>query len=326
MKILVTGAAGFIGSVVTQRLIEDGYDVLAFDDLSKGHTQAVEPKARFVEGDIRDVERVNRTFAEYRPDAVLHLAAEALIDESVRNPGLFFDVNVHGGLVILEAMRANGCNRMIFSSTAATYGEPIHIPIDEDHPKEPVNAYGESKLQFERILAWYRRSFGLNHVSFRYFNACGASDKYGEARKRETHIIPLLFEVALGLRDNFNLYGDDYDTRDGTCVRDYVHVVDIANAHLLGLKRVDELGARAYNIGSGNGNTNLEVIEAARGVTGHEIPVVRAARREGDPAKLVASNGRIREELGWRPQFADIKDMARSAWDWRQRHPHGYES
>jgi UDP-glucose 4-epimerase len=213
---------------------------------------------------------------------------------------------------------------MIFSSTAAVYGEPQYVPIDEDHPKEPVNAYGESKLQFERIMAWYRRSFGLKHVSFRYFNACGASERYGEARKKETHIIPLLFEVALGQRDRFNLYGTDYDTSDGTCVRDYVHAIDIADAHLLGIHKVDELGARAYNIGSGNGNTNLEVIEAVREVTGHPVPIVNADRREGDPAKLVASNDRIRQELGWSPRFADIKEMVRSAWDWRVRHPNGY--
>jgi UDP-glucose 4-epimerase len=324
VKVFVTGAAGFIGSVVTQRLVEEGYDVLGFDNLTKGHTKAVDPKARFVEGDIRDADLVNKTLADYRPDAVVHLAAEALIDESIKDPGHFFDVNVKGGLVILEAMRAIGCNRMIFSSTAATYGEPRYVPIDEDHPKDPVNSYGESKWQFERIMYWYRRSFGLNHVSFRYFNACGASDRYGEARKKETHIIPLLFEVALGQRTQFSLFGTDYDTPDGTCVRDYVHVIDIANAHILGLKKVDEIGERAFNIGSGNGNTNLEVIEAVREVTGHPIPVVKAARREGDPARLVASNDRIKAELGWQPQFADIKEMVRSAWAWRQKHPNGY--
>lgn len=326
MKVFVTGAAGFIGSVVTQRLIEEGYDVVGYDDMSKGHVQAFEPKGKLVQGDIRDADLVRKTLQDFRPEAVLHLAAEALIDESVTDPGRFFDVNVKGGLVLLEAMREIGCNRMIFSSTAATYGEPQYIPIDEDHPKEPVNSYGESKWQFERIMYWYRRSFGLNHVSFRYFNACGASDKYGEARKKETHIIPLLFEVALGHRKQFSLFGNDYDTPDGTCVRDYVHVIDIANAHILGLQKVDEIGERAFNIGSGNGNTNLEVIEAVREVTGHEIPFTWADRRPGDPARLVASNDRIRTELGWSPQYADIKEMVRSAWDWRQRHPNGYDS
>lgn len=324
MKIFVTGAAGFIGSVVTQRLIEEGYEVLGFDNLSKGHTAAVDPKAKFVEGDIRNADLVNRTIGDFRPDAVLHLAAEALIDESIKDPGIFFETNNHGGVVILEAMRAVGCNRMIFSSTAATYGEPKYVPIDEDHPKDPVNAYGESKIQFERVMYWYRRSFGLNHVSFRYFNACGASDKYGEARSKETHIIPLLFEVALGHRKQFHLFGTDYDTPDGTCVRDYVHVIDIANAHILGLRKVDEVGERAYNIGSGNGNTNLEVIQAVRDVTGKEIPTVDDARRPGDPARLVASNDRIKAELGWEPRYADIKSMVESAWAWRQRHPNGY--
>lgn len=324
MKIFVTGAAGFIGSVVTQRLIEEGYEVLGFDNLSKGHTAAVDPMAKFVEGDIRNADLVNKTIGDFRPDAVLHLAAEALIDESIKDPGTFFETNNHGGVVILEAMRAVGCNRMIFSSTAATYGEPKYVPIDEDHPKDPVNAYGESKIQFERVMYWYRRSFGLNHVSFRYFNACGASDKYGEARSKETHIIPLLFEVALGHRKQFHLFGTDYDTPDGTCVRDYVHVIDIANAHILGLRKVDEIGERAYNIGSGNGNTNLEVIQAVRDVTGKEIATVNDARRPGDPARLVASNDRIKAELGWEPQYADIKSMVESAWAWRQRHPNGY--
>jgi UDP-glucose 4-epimerase len=326
MKVFVTGAAGFIGSVVTQRLIQEGYEVLGFDNLSKGHTKAIEPGAQFVEGDLRDAALIDKTLKDYRPEAVLHLAAEALIDESVKDPGLFFTVNASAGIPLLDSMRAIGCSRMIFSSTAATYGEPQYVPIDEEHPKEPVNSYGESKIQFERIMYWYRRSFGLNHVSFRYFNACGASDKYGEARKKETHIIPLLFEVALGHRKEFKLFGTDYDTPDGTCVRDYVHVIDIANAHILGLKKVDEIGERAYNIGSGNGNTNLEVIEAVREVTGHEIPFIEDERRPGDPARLVASSDRIKAELGWQPEFADIKEMVRSAWTWRQKHPNGYDS
>lgn len=326
MKVLVTGAAGFIGSVVTERLVSEGYDVVGLDNLTKGHTAAVEPNARFYHGDIRDESLVRQIFDEHRPAAVLHLAAEALIDESIKNPGLFFDVNVKGGLVLLEAMREFGCDKMIFSSTAATYGEPQYIPIDEDHPKDPVNAYGESKLQFERIMYWYRRSFGLNHVSLRYFNACGATEKYGEARKKETHIIPLLFEVALGQRKQFNLFGTDYDTPDGTCVRDYVHVYDIAEAHLLGLRKVEELGERAYNIGSGTGNTNLEVIEAVRKVTGHEICTIDDERRAGDPARLVASNNRIRDELSWNPRYAEIASMVESAWNWRSAHPNGYDN
>ncbi len=326
MKVFVTGAAGFIGSVVTERLIEEGHEVLAFDNLAKGHTAAVDPSARFVEGDLRDAAAVRQTILSFLPDAVVHLAAEALIDESILNPGLFFEVNVHGGVVLLEAMREAGCLNLIFSSTAAVFGEPEYVPIDEKHPKDPVNAYGESKLQFERILAWYRRSFGLNHVSFRYFNACGASERYGEARRHETHIIPLLFEVALGQRPHFKLFGTDYATPDGTCVRDYVHVADIAQAHLLGLEKVGALGAEAFNIGSGIGNTNLEVIAAVRDVTGHDIPIINDQPRMGDPAILVASSGRIKSMLGWKPQFADINSMVESAWRWRCAHPNGYSA
>jgi UDP-glucose 4-epimerase len=327
MKVFVTGAAGFIGSVVVERLVEEGHEVVGFDSLKYGHRKAVHPSAAFVEGDLRDPAIIESAFSQHGPfDAVLHLAAEAYIDESVANPGLFFDVNTTGGLVLLQAMVRHGVKRIVFSSTAATYGEPKYIPIDEAHPKDPVNAYGESKLQFERTLAWFHIAHGVNHVSLRYFNACGATERCGEARSKETHIIPLLFDAAQGKREKFSLFGVDYETKDGTCVRDYVHVVDIANAHLLALAKIDELGERAYNIGSGAGFTNREVIAAVEKITGKSINAVDAPRRVGDPARLLASNELIRQELGWEPEFTDVESMIRTSWQWRLAHPNGYSA
>jgi UDP-glucose 4-epimerase len=320
----VTGGAGYIGSVVTSRLIEDGHEAVVFDSLKTGHRAAVHPRARFVEGDLLDRGALVSAVSDTKPDAVVHLAAEALVDESVRNPGLFFQVNVTGGLNLLEAMVGSGVKRIVFSSTAATYGEPRSVPITEDDPQDPVNPYGESKLQFERALPWFHRAHGVNHVSLRYFNACGATKEFGESREHETHIIPLLFEAAMGQRERFSLFGTDYPTRDGTCVRDYVHVVDIANAHILAISKMDELKQAAYNIGSGTGNTNREVVAAVRKVTGKEFEVADAPRRPGDPAQLVASNDKIRRELGWKPEFADIESMVRSAWEWKLAHPKGY--
>jgi UDP-glucose 4-epimerase len=324
MRVLVTGAAGYIGSVVTERLIEGGHEVFAIDSLKTGHRAAVHPNAKFTQLDLLDAPALREAVSEARPDAAVHLAAEALIDESIRDPGLFFRVNVTGGLNLLDAMVASGVKRIVFSSTAAVYGEPDHIPITEESPKEPVNAYGESKLQFERALPWYHRAHGIRHVSLRYFNACGATERCGESRSKETHIIPLLFEAALGRRERFSLFGSDYPTRDGTCVRDYVHVADIADAHLLALGKMDELEQAAYNIGSGSGYTNREVVDAVKRVTEREFEVEVAERRAGDPAQLVASNEKIKRDLGWSPKFEDIESMVRSAWKWRLEHPEGY--
>lgn len=322
--ILVVGGAGYIGSHMLKLLRERGEKHLVLDNFEQGHRGALQG-SEAVEGDLRnraDLDRVFRAHPEI--DVVMHFAAYISVGESVREPGKYWENNTAGVLNLLEAMREAGVNKFVFSSTAAIFGEPQYVPIDEDHPKEPVNAYGESKLQFERIMAWYRRSFDLRHVSFRYFNACGATNLYGEAREKETHIIPLLFEVAQGKRQQFSLFGTDYPTPDGTCVRDYVHAVDIANAHILALEKIDELGARAYNIGAGTGYTNRQVVEAVREVTGHPIPVVDAPRRIGDPAVLVASADRIREELGWERRFNDLRSMVQSAWDWRLGHPQGY--
>lgn len=324
MRILVTGAAGFIGSVVTEQLLEDGHEVVALDSLKYGHTAAVLPDAELIQADLLDVARLNAIVRSSRIEAVIHLAAEALIDESVRNPGQFFAVNTVGGLNLVEAMLAAGVKRLIFSSTAAVYGEPATTPIVEDAPCEPVNAYGESKLAFERMLPWYATAHGLRSISLRYFNACGATARYGEDHLPETHLIPTLFEVALGQRAAINLFGNDYETPDGTCIRDYVHVADIARAHLLALTRVDSISSRSYNMGNNRGYSNLEIIETVRQVTGREIRVDVAARRLGDPARLVASDERIRSELGWEPEYPDLRAMVESAWSWRLRHPNGY--
>jgi UDP-glucose 4-epimerase len=325
LKILVTGAAGYIGSIVAEQLIEEGHQVVALDSLKNGHRAAVHPQAQFVQGDLLDAAWCKRLLAVTRVDAVVHLAAEALIDVSMRDPGLFFQVNVTGGLNLLDAVVGAGVKRLVFSSTAAVYGEPRRVPITEEDPREPVNPYGESKLAFERILDWYRRAHGLNYVTLRYFNACGATERSGEYHVPETHIIPILFEVALGQRKVFHLFGTDYDTPDGTCIRDYIHVADIAQAHLLALKQVDRLGARQYNMGNCTGYSNRQVLEEVRAVTGCGIPAVPAARRPGDPARLIASSDRIRAELGWTPRYPDLHSMVESAWAWRKRHPRGYE-
>lgn len=326
MNVLVTGAAGFIGSVVTDFLIAEGHSVTGLDDLRYGHESAVHPDAKFVKCDINDAPLVESTIAEGNFDAVVHLAAEAYIDESVTNPGRFYAVNVQGGINLLESMRNHGVNRMIFSSTAAIFGEPTMPLVSEDHPKVPVNAYGDTKLAFERALYWYHRSFGLRHVSFRYFNASGATERNGEDRRKETHLIPILFQVVQGRREKLTLFGDDYPTPDGTCIRDYVHVADIARAHLLGLAKIDDLGEAAFNLGSGKGNSNLEVIETARAVTGHAIPFQIGSRRIGDPGILVATHEKAEAVLGWKPQFTDIKEIVQSSWNWRLANPNGYKA
>lgn len=324
MTVLVTGAAGYIGSVVAERLLEHGHAVAAFDDLSQGHRAAVPSGAHFFEGDLRDRTRLAEVMSAVRPDAAVHLAAEALVGESVADPAKFFTVNVTGGLNLLDAMRAAGVGRLVFSSTAAVYGEPQEIPVGEDAPLRPVNAYGASKLAFEQALPWYASAYGLRHVSLRYFNACGATAERGEHHTPETHLIAILMEVALGLRPEIRIFGSDYDTPDGTCIRDYVHVGDIADAHLLALDRIDTIGSGAFNLGNGTGFSNREVVEAARRVTGHPIPAVAADRRAGDPARLVASADRARDVLGWSPRHPTLDGMIATAWAWRKDRPHPY--
>ena len=321
MKVLVTGGAGYIGSVVAERLLGRGNTVVVLDSLVRGHRMAVPNEAEFIRGDLRDRDWLIRTVADVRPDAVAHLAGEALVGESATDPAKFFDVNVHGGLNLLDAMVNAEVNRLVFSSTAAVYGEPASVPITEDAPRVPVNAYGASKWSFEQMLPWYAAAYGLRHISFRYFNACGATVERGEFHVPETHLIAILLEVALGLRDEIQLFGDDYETPDGTCIRDYIHVSDIADAHVLALSSIDELDSAAFNLGTGTGFSNRDVIESVRRVTGHSIPVVPAPRRTGDPARLVASAARATDVFGWRPAYPTLDTMVETAWKWRKDRP-----
>lgn len=326
MKVLVTGAAGYIGSIVTEALVKQGISVVALDNLSQGHRQAVAPKAVFIEGNIGDGPCLGQLFSRHSIDAVLHLAAESVVEFSMADPGRYFKNNVTHGITLLETMLQHGVKRFIFSSSASIYGEPKSVPIGEEAVTSPVNAYGESKLMFEQILRWFGRAYGLKHISFRYFNAAGASEKYGEGHSPETHLIPNVLRVALGQSRTFNLFGDDYDTRDGTCIRDYIHIKDIAEAHILALRHIDSVGTSVYNIGNGGGFSVKEVIDVCRKVTGSPIPVEVHPRRPGDPAKLVASAEKIRRELGWMPNYPGLEEIVQTAWEWHREHPEGYKS
>jgi UDP-glucose 4-epimerase len=325
-RIVVTGAAGYIGSIVTELLCDAGHQVAAWDNLKNGHRGAVDDRARFVQVDLTDREAVRGALLAEGPDAVIHLAAEALIDVSMRDPGLFYRANLVGGINLLEAMVEAGSRQLVFSSTAATYGQPERTPITEELAGSPCNSYGESKWAFERSLRWYETAHGLRHISFRYFNASGATRAHGEDHRPETHIIPLLIATAQRRRDVFRLFGTDWSTPDGTCVRDYVHVVDIAQAHVLALDRMTTVACGAFNLGLGHGYSNREVVAAVEKVTGLPIPVEPAPRRPGDPDILVADAGKSRRELGWVPRFPDLESMVATAWAWRQEHPEGYRS
>lgn len=321
MKIFVTGGAGYIGSSCVETLLAAGHEVLVYDNLSEGSPKAVLSPARLEMGDILDGERLRRVVTEFRPDAVMHFAAKALVGESMKHPGLYYQTNVSGGVNLLEAMVACGCQKMVFSSTCATYGVPEKIPIDERCVQKPINPYGHSKLLFEQILKWYEQVHGIIHVNLRYFNAAGATVHNGEARKVETHLIPLVLDVAQGKREYIAVFGTDHSTPDGTCIRDYIHVVDLADAHLRALERT---ASASYNVGTGEGVSVLQVIEAARKVTGHPIPARHEARRPGDPPRLVAAANRIKMDLGWKPKFTRIADTIETAWKWRLTHPNGY--
>jgi UDP-glucose 4-epimerase len=322
MRVLVTGGAGYIGSVVVAQLVDAGHQVVVYDNLSKGHAESVPAKAKLVVGDVGDRVALDAVFAEHRPEAVLHFAAWIEAGESMREPAKFFRNNTANALTLLETVLAHDVRRFVFSSTAALYGEPESTPIREGDRLLPTNAYGESKLLVEQMLGWFHRIHGLSTASLRYFNAAGATELLGERHNPETHLIPLVLQVASGERSRISIFGDDYETPDGTCVRDYVHVSDLASAHLLAL---DKLCARQeptrliYNLGNGKGFSVKEVIACARCVTGHAIPAVNEPRRAGDPAILVASSEKAREELGWRPQFAELETIIGSAWQYLQR-------
>jgi UDP-glucose 4-epimerase len=325
MRVLVTGGAGYIGSVVSEELAQDGHEVVVYDNLYKGHLGAVVEGAPFVQADLIDGHTLRAALTSYQIEAVIHLAAYSLVGESVHDPAKYYHNNFVAGLSLLDAMNECGVKRIVFSSTAAVYGEPQKQPIEETDPTNPTNPYGESKLAFERALRWYEQAYGLRYASLRYFNAAGASRRCGEVHEPETHLIPIVLQAAMGRRAVVEVYGDDYPTRDGTCVRDYIHVVDLARAHVLALGILGER-SRIYNIGcGGEGYTVQEVIEAAREVTGLEIPVKVGPRRAGDPAVLVASSEAIRGELGWSPAMQDLRQIIASAWTWMQEHPAGYE-
>ena len=322
MKVLVTGGAGYIGSVTTEKMLDAGHEVVVFDNLERGHRQALDARARFIEGDLRDGGSITSAMLDVRPDAVMHFAAYALVPESMENPEMYFRNNLGGGINLSQAMLKADVGRIVFSSTCATYGQPDMVPITEDEKQSPENPYGESKLQFEKVLNWYRKLHGMKAVYLRYFNACGATEKFGEDHDPETHIIPIVLQAALGQRKSVKIFGDDYDTPDGSCVRDYIHIADLAQAHILALETRHD---GPYNLGNGTGFSVKEVVEAAREVTGREIPAEIAGRRPGDPPRLIAAAEKARKVLGWKPQYPDLKDIIASAWQWHQAHPKGYK-
>jgi len=321
VNVFVTGGAGYVGSVCVEELLQAGHRVTVLDNLSEGHRAAVDPRAQFIEGDISAPDLAD-TLRQSNAQAVIHFAANALIAESMTNPGKYFRNNVAHGLNLLEATLNAGIRKIIFSSTCATYGMPNQLPITEDSPQRPINPYGESKLLFEKILQWYHRIHGLQFVAFRYFNAAGASTRFGEHHRVETHLIPNVLKVALQQTPACHLYGTDYDTPDGTCIRDYVHVLDLASAHIQALAP----GKNGfYNLGNGDGYSVRQVITACEDISGHSIQVIEKPRRPGDPPKLVASSHRARSDLGWVPRFPQLTDIISSAWTWHQTHPSGYQ-
>jgi len=328
MAILVCGGAGYIGSHAVHALVEKGEQVVIVDNLQTGHRGALNPAAKFYEGDVRDAAVLDKIFTENKIEAVIHFAANSLVGESMEKPLLYFNNNVYGMQVLLEAMVRYGVDKIVFSSTAATYGEPKRVPIHEDDETCPTNTYGETKLTMEKMMKWVSRANGVRYVSLRYFNAAGAlpDGSIGEDHKTETHLIPLILQVPTGRRDYITVFGDDYPTPDGTCLRDYIHVVDLADAHVLALEYLRKGGASdIFNLGNGQGFSVKEMIAAAEKATGRSIKVEIGARRAGDPAQLIASSEKARTVLGWKPQFTDVEQVIGTAWKWHESHPHGYE-
>jgi UDP-glucose 4-epimerase len=321
MKIFLTGGAGYVGSVCVEELLNAGHQVTVIDNLSEGHRGAVDERAAFVEGDLADRSLLFKCLRSFRPDAVMHFASHSLVPESMTQPGKYLGGNVANAINLLDACVDAGIGRFVFSSTCAIFGLPKTVPITEDLPKEPVNPYGESKLTIERSLAWYGKLYGLRSTCLRYFNAAGASQRFGEHHQQETHLIPNVLRVALGEKPHVEIYGTEYPTPDGTCVRDYVHIIDLAQAHILALEGEQ---SDVFNLGSGHGYSVREVIEAARKVTGHAIPAVEKPPRPGDPPKLVADSAKITRVLGWKPRFDSLQSIIDSAWRWHSSHPNGY--
>jgi len=324
MNVLVTGAAGYVGSVCAEILLQHGYAVVVVDSLVGGHLAAVPSGCVFHECDLFDTKRLDKIFASSKIDAVMHFAAEALVEKSMREPSTFYRVNVAGGIHLLDAMVRHEVKKIVFSSSAAVYGEPKVVPIPEDHAKAPINPYGQTKRLFENILADYGRYADVQHASLRYFNAAGASGERGEAHPVETHVIPKILEAASGTIPQFEIRGTDYATPDGTCVRDYVHIMDIAEAHVKALAAIDSISGEAFNVGNSRGYSIREVVDTARRVTGRPIPAKETNRRPGDPAVLVADGQKIRRMLGWTPQYSTLASIIESAWDWKLAHPNGY--
>ncbi|NLG81123.1 MAG: UDP-glucose 4-epimerase GalE [Bacilli bacterium] len=327
MSVLVCGGAGYIGSHTVYELIKQGYQVVVIDNLQTGHKEAVHKDAVFYQGDMRDGTFLNEVFRKEKIDAVIHFAANSLVGESMTDPFKYYENNVYGTLKLLEAMQKFNVKKIVFSSTAAVYGEPKNIPILETDPTEPTNTYGETKLAMEKMFKWFDKAHGIKYISLRYFNVAGAdiSGEIGEDHNPETHLIPLVLQVPLNKREYISIYGDDYDTPDGTCIRDYIHVTDLANAHILALERLlNGSESDVFNLGNGQGFSVKEIIDAARKVTGHPIPAKVVERRPGDPARLVASNKKASEVLGWKIQYPNVEDIIASAWKFHQNKPNGF--
>jgi UDP-glucose 4-epimerase len=324
MHVFVTGGAGYIGSINVEQLLDAGHRVTVFDNLTEGHRLAVDPRAKLIEGDLQNRCDIEDAMQASTPDAVMHFAANALVGESMQNPSKYFRNNVTAGINLLDAMVGAGCKKFVFSSTCATFGIPDRVPIDETVVQRPINPYGESKLMFEKVLRWYDEIHQLRHVALRYFNAAGASVRFGEDHRIETHLIPNVLKVALGQKPHVEIYGTDYETPDGTCIRDYIHIIDLSQAHMLALDYLSKGKSAKFNLGTGGGTSVREVIDCCRRVTGREIAVVEKPRRPGDPARLIAASDRINAELGWKPKFQKIDAIVESAWAWHVAHPNGY--
>lgn len=324
MNVLVTGGAGYIGAVVSYELLKAGHKVVVYDNLSHGHRGAIPPAAEFIAGEISDGDKLAQIFQARNIEAVLHFAALIEAGESMKVPEVYFRNNSASALSVLEAMLRTGVRKLVFSSTAALYGEPLVVPIPESADLRPTNVYGESKLLVERMLSWFQKIHGFRYASLRYFNAAGATSDIGEDHHPESHLIPLILQVASGKRKHIAIYGSDYPTADGTCVRDYIHVLDLASAHLLAMDALERHQQLVYNLGNGRGFSVRQVIDVARRVTGQPIAVIEEPRRPGDPAVLVASSDKIQQELGWGPHYPELDSIVRSAWEWRRLHPEGY--